>query len=413
MTSSTTASVTSEPRTERAITGPLLLVLALLSAVAPFATDLYLPAFPEMTGELSASATAIQLTLTAFLVGVTTGQLAFGPLSDRFGRRGPLLFGAALCVAAGIVAVIAPSVGVLVAARFAQGFGGAAGMVIGRAIISDLAAGRAAARAFSLMMIVGGVAPVLAPLLGGFLVNPIGWRGILVVVLGISVLMLVSIIGVVRETRPKDRRRRDTAATTAASPRELLRPGFLGYAGTFAFSFAVMMAYISASPFVYQDMMGLSSGGYGLAFGANALALMAISALAARLVATRQVRHLVGVGLSVMSLAVITFGVLVVTAAPAMWLAAPLFVMVGSLGMIFGNATALAMSAVGSHAGSASAVLGALQFGLGALVSPLVSIQGPDTAAPLAVVMLIAAVIAIASFLAAGRRTPTPVPEPV
>ncbi|WP_348804269.1 multidrug effflux MFS transporter [Gordonia sp. VNQ95] len=418
MTSSTTASVTSEPRTERAITGPLLLVLALLSAVAPFATDLYLPAFPEMTGELSASATAIQLTLTAFLVGVTTGQLAFGPLSDRFGRRGPLLFGAALCVAAGIVAVIAPSVGVLVAARFAQGFGGAAGMVIGRAIISDLAAGRAAARAFSLMMIVGGVAPVLAPLLGGFLVNPIGWRGILGVVLGISVLMLVSIIGVVRETLPPDRRRRDAAATTAtaaaaASPRELLRPGFLGYAGTFAFSFAVMMAYISASPFVYQDMIGLSSGGYGLAFGANALALMAISALAARLVATRQVRHLVGIGLSVMSLAVITFGILVVTAAPAMWLAVPLFVMVGSLGMIFGNATALAMSAVGSHAGSASAVLGALQFGLGALVSPLVSIQGPDTAAPLAVVMLIAAVIAIASFLAAGRGRPTPVPEPV
>ncbi len=146
------------PSRSSSITTPLLLVLGLLSAVAPFATDLYLPAFPQMATELATSATTVQLTLTAFLVGVTAGQLVFGPLSDRFGRVPPLVAGAVLCVIASAVAVFAPNVAVLVAARLFQGLGGAAGMVIGRAVISDLSTGKAAARAFSLMMIVGGVA---------------------------------------------------------------------------------------------------------------------------------------------------------------------------------------------------------------------------------------------------------------
>lgn len=141
---------------QQGITTPLLLVLGLLSAVAPFATDLYLPAFPQMTTELGAGATTVQLTLTAFLVGVTAGQLVFGPLSDRFGRVPPLIAGAALCVLASVAAVFAPNIGVLIAARLLQGLGGAAGMVISRAVISDLATGKPAARAFSLMMIVGG-----------------------------------------------------------------------------------------------------------------------------------------------------------------------------------------------------------------------------------------------------------------
>ncbi|WNY33324.1 MFS transporter [Curtobacterium flaccumfaciens] len=153
------ATIATPTTKQQGITTALLLVLGLLSAVAPFATDLYLPAFPQMTTELGASATAVQLTLTAFLVGVTAGQLVFGPLSDRFGRVPPLIAGAAVCVLASIAAVLAPNIGVLIAARLLQGLGGAAGMVISRAVISDLATGKSAARAFSLMMIVGGVAP--------------------------------------------------------------------------------------------------------------------------------------------------------------------------------------------------------------------------------------------------------------
>ncbi len=224
----TTATPSTRPT---GITTPLLLVLGLLSAVAPFATDLYLPAFPRMTTELSASATTVQLTLTAFLVGVTAGQLVFGPLSDRFGRVPPLLAGAALCVLASAAAVLAPNVAVLVVARLLQGLGGAAGMVIGRAVISDLATGKPAARAFSLMMIVGGVAPVVAPLLGGLLTGPIGWRGLLTIVLGLSVLMLVAVLAVVRETHLRSRRDALRAERVASgSPLRALRSRtFVGY----------------------------------------------------------------------------------------------------------------------------------------------------------------------------------------
>ncbi len=394
------------PTTTRGITTALLLVLGLLSAVAPFATDLYLPAFPQMTTELHTSATTVQLTLTAFLVGVTAGQLVFGPLSDRFGRVPPLVAGAALCVLASVAAVLAPNVGVLIVARLLQGLGGAAGMVIGRAVISDLASGRAAARAFSLMMIVGGVAPVVAPLLGGLLTAPLGWRGLLTIVLGLSVAMLVAVLAVVRETHLRSRRDalRAERAGSGSPVRALRSPAFIGYTAVFGFAFAVMMAYISASPFLYQDMLGLGTVGYGVAFGCNALALMGVSILSAKLTATRSVVGVLSVGIGLVTASTVAFGLLVVTGAPVFWLAVPLFTAVGSLGLVLGNATALALGAVPSAAGSASAVLGALQFGLAALVSPLVSIGGSTTAGPLAVVMLAAAVVSVVALLLARHR---------
>lgn len=387
------------------ITTPLLLVLGLLSAVAPFATDLYLPAFPQMTVELTTSATTVQLTLTAFLVGVTAGQLVFGPLSDRFGRVPPLIAGAALCVFASAVAVFAPNVAVLVAARLLQGLGGAAGMVIGRAVISDLSIGKAAARAFSLMMIVGGVAPVIAPLLGGLLTGPIGWRGLLAIVLGLSVAMLVAVLAVVRETHLRARRDALRAERVASgSPLRALRSRtFIGYTTVFAFGFAVMMAYISASPFLYQNLLGLDTVGYGMMFGLNALALVVLSALSPKLTAARSVESVLTWGIAIVTASTIVFALLVFSGAPAFWLAVPLFTAVGSLGLVFGNATALALGAVPRIAGSASAVLGAAQFGLAAVVSPLVSLGGEGTAAPLAVVMLASATIAVVA-LAVTRR---------
>lgn len=393
------------PSRSSGITTPLLLVLGLLSAVAPFATDLYLPAFPQMTTELATSATTVQLTLTAFLLGVTAGQLVFGPLSDRFGRVPPLVAGAALCVLASAVAVFAPNVAVLVAARLFQGLGGAAGMVIGRAVISDLSTGKAAARAFSLMMIVGGVAPVVAPLLGGLLTGLIGWRGLLAIVLGLSIAMLVAVLVVVRETHLRSRRDELRAERVASgSPLRALRSRtFLGYTAVFAFGFAVMMAYISASPFLYQNMLGLDTVGYGIMFGLNALALVVVSALSSRLTATRSVESILTLGITLVTASTVAFALLVFFGAPVFWLTVPLFTAVGSLGLVFGNATALALGAVPQIAGSASAVLGALQFGLAALVSPLVSLGGEGTAAPLAVVMFGAAVIAVVALVITRR----------
>jgi DHA1 family bicyclomycin/chloramphenicol resistance-like MFS transporter len=410
MSESTTATGYAEPEitAERppghGINTRVLLALALLAAVAPVATDLYLPAFPEMAGELTATASTVQSTLTAFLLGLTFGQLVFGPLSDRFGRYWPLLAGTVLCIAASAVAALAPGIEVLIAARFAQGFTGAAGMVIGRAIVSDLASGKAAARAFSLMMIVGGVAPVLAPLFGSLLVDPIGWRGILWVVCGVVTLMFVITVIVIRETHPH--------ALRAASPgadawRTLLTRTYLGNTLAFAFGFSVMMAYISASPFVFQTLIGMTPVQYGLTFGVNALGITLMSALSARLTQRVAVRTLLGTGLAVAFVASLVLLGLVAAGAPTWTLPIPIFVAVASQGLILGNATALSLAAVPHSAGKGSAVLGSLQFGVGALVAPLVGLGGENTAGPLAVVMLVCAVVALAGFVAAKPRAAT------
>jgi DHA1 family bicyclomycin/chloramphenicol resistance-like MFS transporter len=392
---------------ERAITPALLVTLALLSAVAPFATDLYLPAFPTMVADLHTSATAVQLTLTAFLLGLAAGQLLFGPMSDRYGRVRPLVVGAAVCVVASAATVFAPTIEMLIGARFVQGFAGAAGMVIGRAVIADLATGKAAARAFSLMMIVGGVAPVIAPLAGGFLIGPIGWRGALAVIFALSTLMLASVLLVVRETHTEHRRAEmRSARSELGSPlRDLTSRIYVGHVVAFCGAFATMMAYISASPFIYQTMMGLSAAEYGVMFGVNALALLSASALSARLAGRFEVRRLAAAGLTAIFIATVALLTLALCGAPAGWLALPLLVTVGSMGLIFGNTTALALGAAPRAAGTASAVLGAAQFGLAAAVTPLVSIGGEGTAVPAAIVMVCASTLAATGFACARRRS--------
>jgi DHA1 family bicyclomycin/chloramphenicol resistance-like MFS transporter len=348
-------------------------------------------------------------------LGLATGQLVFGPLSDRYGRVRPLIFGATLCVVASAATVFAPTVEALITARFFQGFAGAAGMVIGRAVIADLASGKAAARAFSLMMIVGGVAPVLAPLAGGLLVGPIGWRGAFAVIFALSTLMLAAVLLIVRETHTEHRRAEMRSSRSAqGSPlRDLMSRTYLGHVIAFCCAFATMMAYISASPFIYQTMMGLSAGQYGAMFGVNALALLSMSALSARLIARYDVRHVAASGLTAILLATVTLLVLASAGVPAGWLALPLLVTVGGMGLIFGNTTALALGAAPRAAGTASAVLGAAQFGLAAAVSPLVSIRGEDTAVPAAIVMVCASSLAVAGFLWAHRRQRSSTSSPV
>jgi DHA1 family bicyclomycin/chloramphenicol resistance-like MFS transporter len=395
------------PRPPEKEIGPtLLLTLGLLAALAPFATDIYLPTFPEMTAELHSSASGIQLTLTAFFIGAGAGQLVFGPLSDARGRKGPLIIGMGVCAVASLAAAVAPTIATLVAARAVQGFAGSAGVVIGRAVIADLAHGAAAARAFNLMMVVNGIAPVVAPLAGGFLAGPIGWRGILFAVFGFAALTVLAAVVVIPESNPEAKRAERRAARSAAGRTGLTGRAFLANALSFAFAFAGMMAYISASPFLYQSLMGLGEVAYGLAFGLNALALTAVSAVSARLV-RRGVAplRLAGVGLGAMVGAAIALGALVGAGADAGWFALPVCAAVASLGLVFGNATAAALGAVPHAAGRASAVLGALQFGLGGLASPLVGLGGERSAVPLAVVLGSASALALGSHLV-GRRRP-------
>lgn len=395
-----------------AISVPLLLTLALLSAMAPFATDLYLPAFPEMVSDLSTSATGVQLSLMTFLIGAGAGQLAFGPLSDRFGRRWPLLIGTVGYVLVSAAAAIAPSIEILIALRLLQGLLGAAGMVIGRAIISDRAHGPEAARAFSVMMLVGGMAPIIAPFVGSTLAEPLGWRGLLWIVAAAGLLAAAAVILVVRETRDPALRRRSGNSERATGRGELTSRPFIGGSVAYAFAFATMMAYISASPFLYQEMMGLSTVQYGLAFALNAIALAVVSAVSAKLTHRVSVRRLAGIGVGLNLTSIAALVILALVEVPPMVLGLPILVAVGSLGLVLGNTTAIALGAVPSAPGTASAILGALQFLLAGAVTPLVSIAGESTAVPLSIVMLVASVVAcIGLACSRGAMTRTGMPE--
>jgi len=394
---------------------PTIVVLALLTAIAPLATDMYLPALPIMVGDLDSSASGIQLTLTTFLVGLALGQLVIGPLSDQFGRRGLLIAGTVVCALAGVVCAFAPTSGVLVAARFVQGFSGAAGIVLSRAVIADQARGARAAKLFSLMMVISGVAPVVAPLLGGTLVGAVGWRGIFWILTAVAVLMVLGVLAVVPESLPAGHRQRGGLAATARAAREVLGDRvFLGYTLTFAFAFATMFAYISASSFVYQNVLGLSTVQYSMAFAGNALGLVAASAVSGGLVGRVSPLTMLRAGVGVLVVASAALLVVVLAGASRWGVLVLLFVAVSSLGFVMGNATGLATGRVPRNAGTGSAVLGALQFGLGALVSPVVGLAGESDARPMAVTMVVVAALSLLSLWTlarpAGRSPGVPAP---
>ncbi|MCT7661399.1 multidrug effflux MFS transporter [Mycobacterium deserti] len=381
-------------------------VLALLTAVAPLSIDMYLPAFPAMAEEFGTTASAIQLTLTTFLIGLALGQLVIGPMSDRFGRRPLMIVGTSVCILGGIACALAPSIELLTASRFLQGFGGAAGVVLSRAVISDRARGAAAARLFSLMMIINGAAPVVAPLIGGSLMGVIGWRGVFWILTGLAGAMLLGVLIVLSETHPADLRNTGGLPAMLRDARSVLsNPHYIGYTLTYAFSFTVMFSYISASPFVLQNVLGLSEIGYSFAFAANATGLVAMNALNARIVIRFGQRRLLHLGVSLLAM----FSALLVLdtlLGPVLWATLVLlWCTVTSLGLVVANATSLAMDEVRYAAGTGSAILGALQFGLAATAAPLVGIAGDHTAVPMAIAMVSSALIGAAALLTLTRRS--------
>lgn len=391
----------------RAPFGVWICVLALLTAIAPLATDMYLPALPDVAAELGATASSVQLTLTGFLVGLALGQLVIGPLSDAWGRRRLLLAGTVLCLVASVACVAAPTIGVLVVARFLQGFGGAAGIVLSRAMIVDRTTGDRTVRLFSLMMAINGIAPVVAPLVGSSLLGVGTWRVIFVALGALTLLMVVGALVAVPETLPPERRVRGGLRRTAHDVRSALtRPRYVGYTFAFGCAFATMFTYISGSPFVLQDTLGLSSGAYALAFGANAAGLIGASIVNGQLAGRADPRRVLTIATTALVLLSVTL-LGIVLAGPSVWpVLAVLFLALTSLGFIMGNASALASGEVRDIAGTGSALLGALQFALGALVSPLVG----SSPLVMAVVMVVASVISLGTQLAVGRiRVPATV----
>ncbi|MDK1326411.1 multidrug effflux MFS transporter [Arthrobacter sp. zg-Y1143] len=389
-------------------------ILALLTAVAPLSIDMYLPAFPHMAQDLDTTATGIQLTMTAFLVGLALGQLLIGPLSDGVGRRKPLLIGSFVALLATVVCALAPNVEILTAARFLQGLGGAAGIVLARAIVSDTSRGPAAAKLLGVLTMISVIAPVVGPLAGGAILSAGSWRTVFWVLSILVLLMFLGALFGVRETLDDADRNRGGLKTTFKVAGIVLRNrNYTGYLLTFCFSFAGLFAYIAASPFVVQNILGLSETRFSLIFAMNAVAITIVSAVAAALAGKAPYRTMISIGLAVGLLAAAGMLITVANGTPMVPTLVLFAVFQGSMGMIFGNATVLALEEAGHHAGTGSAFLGSLQFLLAALVSPLVGLWGEETGVPMGAAMLGFLILAAASYLLLTRKAPNTVPDAV
>ncbi|MDT0264070.1 multidrug effflux MFS transporter [Jatrophihabitans lederbergiae] len=392
----------------------LILILGALVALGPLSIDAYVPGLPKLTRDLSASASGAQLTITACLLGLAVGQLLAGPLSDALGRRRPLLAGLALYTVAGLLCALASDVWALVALRLVQGIGGAFGLVIANAVVRDRTAGAAAARVFALLMLVAGVAPVLAPIAGGQLLRVTGWQGIFVALAALSgVILLVSLIGLPETLPPLRRRPGGMRAIRPVFTRLLADRVFVGYVLANGLAFAAMFAYISGSPYVLQEIHGLSPQAYSGVFAVNALGLVAAAQLSGRLVHRAGARALLATGLAGSAAGGVGVLLAAVTGPGLEPLLAALFVSVTSVGLVLPNAAALALQDHGEHAGAAAALLGFSQFLIGGTLAPLAGAAGTRTAIPMGVVMAVLGCLSLLAYLTLTRtpRHPTGTPD--
>lgn len=386
--------------------GSLLLLLVLLgslTAIGPLAMDMYLPAFPEMATSLSASPAQVQLTLTTCLAGMAVGQFLIGPLSDRWGRRTPVIIGTVGFALFSLLCAVAPNAATLTALRLGQGFTGGMGVVVSRAVVRDLFSGAAAARYYSRLTLIFGLAPIAAPSLGSLVLRFSSWRGIFVVLATLGALLTLLVVLRLPETLPPQRRSAAGLRPMARAIRVLAADRlYVGYTLAQGLVFAALFAYISGSSFVFQDVFGLSEATYSVVFGINSLGFVAFSQLNGALVTRRHPRRLLVTTLVVGVLA--TLALLGGALVGSLLLVAPaLLVFTSSLGMVQPNTMALALDPHPERAGSASALLGTTQSLAGAFAAPLVGLAGSGTALPMATVMLIAMGTALLAVLTLAR----------
>lgn len=392
----------------------LILTLALQSAVGPFATDTYTPAFPQVTRDLGTSAATVGLTLTLFFLGLGAGQFAGGPWSDQRGRRMPLIVGGAIFTMGSIGAALAPSIGFLIVMRLLQGFGGGVTATVARAVVIDVARGDQLARTLSILMALGGLAPATAPVIGGLVLTFGGtWRLIFWILVGIGVLMILTAAAVVPESLPRARRRPGGMRQVVHGTRAVLRSRrFVWFMLVAGFSASAMMAYIATAAYVLQGIKGMAPLPYSLFFASTALAQVILSVVNARLIGRFRPQRLIALGLGMSVGAAVLVGLSV-----TLWGVAVLPLCIGFLvlmaaqAFIFGNAAALASAEVTEHAGSASGIQGVVQAVAMAVAAPLASSGGAATAVPMVIVMTIGVVAAVVAFLI-GRHAPDAVQCP-
>ena len=408
----TAAPVVPEPQRHPS-TARLALLLGAFVALGPLTIDMYLPALPTIVDDLETTSAAVQLTLTGTLVGLALGQLVLGPLSDRFGRRRPLIAGTALHVIASVLVLVAPDITTLGVLRLLQGLGTAAGSVIAIAVVRDLFDGRAAATMLSRLFLVIGAAPVLAPTIGGEVLRFTSWRGVFVLLTVYGLLLLAVGACLLRETLPPERRSTDGVAGTLRGYRSLFRDrAYVGLVLVAGLTMAGLFSYVSGSSFVYQDEFGLDEQQFGLLFGAGAVWLIAATQLNPVLLRWVSPAQVLVAGTVAGAAAGVLLLVLAATGTGGLFaVAVPLWAVLFASGLALPNAPALALSRHGEAAGTAAALLGAVQFGVGAAVSPLVGLLGNDAVA-MGMVIVGSLVLAIVVLVVVVRPWELPEPDP-
>lgn len=383
-----------------------IVALGTMTALGPFTIDMYLPALPDIAAALDSTASGAQLTITGTLVGLALGQLVIGPLSDSLGRKRPLLAGIALHVASSLVAVFATSIAMLGAVRVLQGVGAAAAAVVTMAMVRDLFSDKAVAVVISRLMLVLGVAPVIAPSVGGALLVALDWRGIFVVLALVGISIALVAVLALPETLPRERRRPGGLLPVVRTYRALLRDRTF-VALTFASSIvmAALFAYVSGAPFVYQDQFGLDQQQFAIVFSAGAFSMIVATQLNVRLLRRWSPQQIVQASLT----AAVTFGIVAVVVAHFQigglpGFVAALWIMLGAVCFVLPNAPALALTRHGEAAGTAAALLGSMQYAVGAVVAPLVGLLG-NTDTALVASMTVCLAVALVTMFAAARTS--------
>jgi len=378
----------------------LALVLGALSAFPALTIDMYLPGMPVMAEDLHAGAGLVQLTVTVFVVGLAVGQVMVGPLSDAWGRRPLLVAGLAGYVVGSLACLVAPTVGWLIAARVLQSLGAAAATVLSRAIVRDHFDGLAMTRFLSTLMLVNGVATVVAPVLGGQLLVVTSWRAVFVVLTVVGIALLLVVVLGLPESLPEERRQPADLGASLRTFAQLCRDrSYLRYVLAAALMFASMFAYISGSSFVLQDVHGLSAQQFSALFAVNAVGIALFGQVNAVLVGRVADEHaLLGASLVIGALA--GLGVLVCTllALPLAALLVCLFLVVSMLGPVLANATSLAMTPHASSAGAAASLQGVLQFLVGGLVASAMGVLGEASPVAMGAAIFLSAAAALLVF---------------
>ncbi|MBT2656093.1 Bcr/CflA family multidrug efflux MFS transporter [Bacillus sp. ISL-18] len=383
----------------------LAILLGSLGLLGPFTIDTYLPSFPTIVKDFDTTASLVQISLTSCLLGLGLGQLVIGPLSDVKGRRKPLLLFITLYLLASVTCSFAPNIYFLIIARLVQGFAAAGGLVISRAIVRDLFSGRELTKFFTMMVLVGNLGPIVAPIAGGGILAFSNWHGVFVVLACIGAVLLFVVSLKLEETLPEEKRVPSNLPQIMKNFGSLFKDRtFMGYALIQGFTTAGIFAYVSGIPFVYQNIYGVTPQQFSLLFGTNGVALIIGSQLVGRLADIISERTFLKIGLALSNLAGAWLLIALLLKAPLLAVAIPIFFFIGSISIIGTTSFALAIETQGHIAGSASALLGLLPFVLGSLAAPLVGIAGAFTGVPMGVIIFAASFLAILCYYGLVRR---------